>query len=545
MLYSSLLLLICTAAISAVVTASPVGAERGHSLWIDVPRYAPRDASSEVDPDFLGLAFEEASFVEYSIDESGETNAFSRNLMHSIYSRTGGKPIIRLGGTSPDYAKYIPGQKEPALPVSGQDTYQDIGGLTIGPSYWKLASRFPEAKYMVQVPLATTNISETVAWAKAAVQFIGLDNIHSIQIGNEPNAYSDTFSGEGGMYLGPPKYQGRLSNETYEGNYTKYAAAIRKEIQLPSPFFTAFDIGADVGQPWDSAYLFDVETVFGLGINRDNIIKDVSHHYYQHQAGGAADLETGLMDIADTHRRVDYFRDHIEYLKANHPQIPYILNEIGNSLDASHSYEYQNRLGSSLWAVDFYLYCLSIGVARFNYQQIMHAGYDLWLPIASNGLPAQVFANYYSHPFLADFVGRSGKTRVAKLDVSNSEAAPNLAAYAAFDDGPAKRIAIANLDYWNRTSSGTPRPDAVVRLRVPREVRWVKVTHLTSPDGAGAAADTITYAGSQWTYESSGEEKKGVRDDTEIIFVRFGVAEIKVASSEAVIVYLPDRRSHG
>lgn len=519
---------------------SPVTAQ---NLQIDVPRHVPGDASAEVDPDFLGLAFEEASWVEYSTDKSGQTNAFSRNLMHSIYSRTGGKPIIRLGGTSGDYAKYEPGQKEPALPVAGQGTYQDIGGTTIGPSYWALAHRFPEAKFMVQVPLATTNISEPVAWTKAAVDGIGLQQIHSIQIGNEPNGYRDDFTGAGGQYLGPPKYQGILTNETYEGNYTEYASAIRDAVKLPRRFFTAFDIGVDVNNPAKAAYLFDVETIFGLGIDREHIIKEVSHHYYQNVAGDASDLKTGLMTIATTHRNVDYLRDHIKYLQENHPHIPYILNEIGNSLDAKHSYEYQARLGSALWAVDFYLYCLSIGIARFNYQQLMHSGFDLWLPIASNGLPAQVFANYYSQPFVADFVGNSGRTRVAQLAVGNSEAAPNVAAYAAFEGGPARRVAIANLDYWNRTSSDTPRPVATVRLQVPPEAKKVKVTHLTSPDGAGAAADTITYAGGQWTYESMGLEQKGVRNDTETIMVRNGVADIKVASSEAVIVYLSKGRS--
>lgn len=526
-LYAAGLLAVC--AISPAVT---------QDVWIDVPRDVPSNASSEVDPDFLGLAFEEAAWVRYATDDSGHTNIFTRNLMHSVYSRTGGKPIIRLGGTSADYAKYEPGQKEPALPVDEQNTFQDVGGTTIGPSYWSLAHRFPEGKFMVQVPLATTNISETVAWAKAAVELIGLEQIHSIQIGNEPNAYSENVRGAGGMFLGPPNYQGKLNNETYEGNYTEYASAIREAITLPDRFFTAFDIGEQVNTPFQSAWLFDVETVFGLGIDRDHIIKDVSHHYYQNVAGGAADLKDGLMTVANTHTQVDYLRRHIEYLKANHPDIPYILNEIGNSLDPTNSYEYQARLGSALWAVDFYLYCLSIGIARFNYQQIMHSGFDMWLPVASNGLPAQVFANYYAQPFLADFVGDSGSTRVAQLDVGNSEAAPNLAAYAAFEGGLAKRVAIANLDYWNRTSSDTPRPVATVRLRVPPEVKWVQVTHLSSPDGAGAAADTITYAGSQWTYESMGNEQKGVRNDTEGIAVRGEVAHVRVPSSEAVIVYL-------
>ena len=501
------------------------------ALSVDVPASIPSGASGVVDPDFAGLAFEEASWVRYATDDAGNVNTFSKNLMDSIYSRTGGKPIIRLGGTSADYGKYLPGQTEPALPVAEQNNYQDIGGTTIGPSFWQLAKLFPDATYMVQVPLATTNISETIAWAQSAVAGIGLSQIHSIQLGNEPNGYPSAG-------LGPPNFQGHLDNQTYEGNYTEYAAAIRKAVALPQKFFTAFDVAADVGDPADAQYVLQVAAVFGLGIDNDMIIKDVSHHYYQNDAGTAADLASGLMTLSLTHQNLDYLKPHIQYLQANHPQIPFIINEIGNSLDATNSYEYQARLGSALWTVEFMLYSLSIGVARFNFQQIMHSGFDLWLPVASAGHAAQVFASYYAFPFVTDVVGKSGKTRIAKLPITNGDSTPNLAAYAAYDNGAAKRLVLANLDYWNKTSSGTTRPVASVAVSVPTGAKTVTVTSLTSPMGAGAAAHSITYAGSKWTYKSMGKEVKGVTKASTEVTVKGGVATIKVPSSEAVIVYM-------
>ncbi|KAL6854730.1 hypothetical protein ACO1O0_005855 [Amphichorda felina] len=521
------------------LTASIPREDRG--LTVEVPTILPQAVSDVVDPDFPGLAFEQASWVRYALDDNGETNEFSTNLMDSIYSRTGGKPIIRLGGTSPDYGRYLPGQKEPALPVAEQDNYQNIGGTTIGPDYWPITKHFPEAKFMIQVPLATTNVSEAVAWAKAAVEGIGLEQIHSIQPGNEPDLYRDDFKGEGGRYLGPPDYQGTLTNETYVGNYTKYAAAIRDAIDLPDHFFTAFDVAAHTDDPSVAEWLLNPKECFGLGIDRDNIIKEVSHHYYQNHAGEAEDLEEGLMTMSLTHSNLDYLKPRISWLRENRPDIPFIINEIGNSLEPKNKYQYQARLGSALWAVDFYLYSLSIGVHRFNYQQIMHSGFDMWLPVTSAGHEPQVFSNYYAQPFLADFVGASGKTRVSKVDVANGDDHPNLAVYAAFEGRKAKRLAIANLDYWNRTSSGYERPVANVSVRL-HDVESVVVTHLSSPDGAGADADTITYAGSQWTYDSKGREVKGVRDDTEVVRVRNGYATIRVPSSEAVIVYLESSR---
>ncbi|KAI1135968.1 glycoside hydrolase family 79 protein [Hypoxylon sp. FL0543] len=510
------------------------------SLLVKAPAASAVATSAQIDPSFCGFAFEEASFVRYAQDDNGKANAFSANLIKAVTSRTGGDPIIRLGGTSPDYGKYLPGQKEPALPVAEQNNYQDVGHTTIGPSYWDLTHNFPGAKYMVQVPLATTNVSETIAWAQSAVKGIGLGNIHSIQPGNEPDLYADDYQGEGGIPLHPPQYQGHLSNETYVGNWTKYADAILGAVELPKGrFFTAFDVATKFGDAvQEEAYIFDVQTCFNLGIDKKNIIKEVSHHYYQRNAGTASDLATGLMDTSVTHTHLDQYKRHISYLKENHPEIPFILNEVGNSLDRTNSYEFQARLGSALWQVDFYLYSMAIGIARINYQQIMHAGYDLWLPVASAGYEAQVFSNFYSQPFVADFIGSSGKTKVAKLNISCDNPPANLHVYGAYEDNVAKRIAVANLNYWNKTSSGVDRPSVTLDLPVPKGVQSVKVYHLNSPLGAGAAADTITYGGSQWTYKSLGEEVKNVRKDTETIAVKNGFASVGVQNSEAVLVWL-------
>ncbi|KAI0843929.1 glycoside hydrolase family 79 protein [Daldinia vernicosa] len=518
-------------------TILPIG---NSSLSVEIPTVSGVNASDPIDPSFCGFAFEEASFVRYAQDDNGKPNAFSQNLIKAVTSRTGGTPIIRLGGTSPDYARYLPGQTEPALPVAEQDNYQNVGFTTIGPSYWNLTHNFPGAKYMVQVPLATTNISETVAWAQSAVKGIGLENIHSIQPGNEADLYADDYRGEGGVELNPPEYQGTLNNETYVGNWTKYVDAILAAVELPKGrLFTAFDVAAHIGDSVNAdAYVFDVETCFNLGIDKKDIVKDVSHHYYQRNAGTAEDLESGLMNITVTHNHLNLFKRHIAWLKKTHPEIPFILNEVGNSLFRTNSYEFQARLGSALWQVDFYLYSMAIGIGRINYQQIMHAGYDLWLPVASAGHEAQVFSNFYSQPFVADFIGSSNQTRVAKLDVAGDNGPANLAVYGAYEGDAAKRIAITNLNYWNKTSSGVERPGATLDLAVPKGVKSVKVYHLNSPLGAGAAADTITYGGSQWTYKSLGTEVKNVRNDTEQVAVKNGVARVTVQDSEAALVWL-------
>lgn len=435
---------------------------------------------------------------------------------------------------SADYAYYNASQTAPALPRAEVYNYQDLGGTTIGPSYWELCKNFANAKYIIQTPMAITDISETVLWATTVVDAIGLDAIYAFEPGNEADLYPLTR-------LGPPTYQGVQTNESYTGNFTTYAAAIIDALNITSdqqPFFQAFDTSAHFDN--SDAWIFDVPTIFGLGIDDDNIVQTVAHHYYQTDGGGAEDLETGLMSHSAITGHLDLFKPAIDWLKENKPNVPYILSEIGNSLNPTHDYSYQAVLGSALWQVDLQLYSLSIGITRFNFQQIMHSGFDLWLPQASGDSEPQVFASFYAQPFVTDFVGSTGTAQVAAVDVSNDDngTGGNMAGYVAFERGAPVRLAVVNLDYWNSSSSTSARTAANVSVGVPDGVTSVTVAKLSSPLGAGASADSITYAGSQWTYESLGLEVTGVRADSETLTVVDGTVYVAVNQSSAVLVHL-------
>lgn len=76
-----------------------LAASTAASPYVSVPSSVPANASDVVDPDFAGFAFEQASFWNYAQDLDGNPNVFSQNLIAEITNRTGGKPLIRLGGT--------------------------------------------------------------------------------------------------------------------------------------------------------------------------------------------------------------------------------------------------------------------------------------------------------------------------------------------------------------------------------------------------------------------------------------------------------------
>ena len=521
-------LLAVTGITSAAAVLGTLLPRRNDSSRLDVPSTPPEHAGPPADPDFIGFAFEQASFVPYVQNRDGSVNQFSLNLIDAITSRTGGKPIIRLGGTSADYATFESNQTEPALPVAEVDNYQKFPGTTIGPSFWELTHNVPDAVYVVQLPLARRDIEETLLWARTAADGIGIDRIQAFEPSNEPDLYPVPN-------LGPPTFQGRLSNETYTGNFTDYVDAIKKAVQVPSgPFFQAFDTSSSIGADAPkNEYILDVETNFDLGINEGNNIKTVASHYYQTDGGQAADLGPGLMDHGAIATRLDYFRRHIDYLSQNHPDIAYTISEVGNSLNPTHAYDYQATLGSALWQVDFQLYSLSIGVTRINWQQIMHSGYDMWLPIDSKEYSRSVYSNFYAMPFVGDFIGRGGGSQTALLDTG----VDNVVAYVSYADGKPSRIAIINLNIWDKTDGGK-RPSTALKLSVPQGVSAMRAHVLGSPEGAHASGDSITYAGSQWTSESDGEEVKGVRDDSFDVTIKGGQASVEICKSSALLLHL-------
>lgn len=154
----------------------------------------------------------------------------------------------------------------------------------------------------------------------------------------------------------------------------------------------------------------------------------------------------------------------------------------------------------------------------------------LWQP-QSSGVP-----QLYAQPFVADFIGNtSGKTRVARLPIQGVK--KDVIACGAYVNDAAVRIAIVNLNFWAGTPSDK-RPNVSIALEVPATVSSVKLDRLSNLLGAYAGAPNTTYAGSQWTYKSNGEEVEGVRNDSSTLPVQSGVVNVSVKDSEAILVHL-------
>lgn len=84
---------------------------------------------------------------------------------------------------------YVPDQEEAVIFPPGEADKNVPFGLRFGPSYFDSFANFPNAKYIVDIPMAKGGSNNTLNFARAAYNSIGADRIEQLEIGNEPNFY--------------------------------------------------------------------------------------------------------------------------------------------------------------------------------------------------------------------------------------------------------------------------------------------------------------------------------------------------------------------
>lgn len=487
------------------------------AIQLTVPASAPANASGFIDPSYPGFAFEQASFYNYSFDANGNPNTFSENLINNVLKRTGGSPILRVGGTSGDFGSYNASQTYVANRPATQ------GGpafrppfLSVGPSYFEAYRNFPKAKYVFMVPLVHHDINNTLEWTRLGLEAIG-DRLQALEIGNEPDLY--------------PRYS--VPNYVEDFLYFEKVLSASFPKQLGGggrPGYQAMDIASG------GARRFQIAGAMKEGINSTGAVSQVAYHLYQwgdRPGAGLQYLQRRIANHTAVIRALSVFIPHIQYLQEYAPGTPFILSENGNTLGRQ-DIEQRNILTTALWNVDYQLFALTIGVSRVNNQQIVLPGYQMWEPVESDFGPPLVRANYYSQPLVAEFIGTSGVTRVSEIQINGTEL---MSAYVAYENDEPVRIAILNLELW--IPDHGERPTAKIELTgLPSRVTSAAVHRLTAPEGA-YANDTLSWRGLQWTYESNGQEVRMGSDD-ETAEVKDGALSVLVEATSAVILDLCD-----
>lgn len=231
------------------------------------------------------------------------------------------------------------------------------------------------------------------------------------------------------------------------------------------------------------------------------------------------------------------FQSEISFMLKHHRHIPYVFGEVGSALSGTTLTD--NSLGTALWTADFMLHSMSLGVKGVNMQLGTNFDIASWQPVDTPSKPAQVHGNFYGQLFVADFIGTEGNLQIAPLKELPSAQHPNIVGYAGYNSNKLSKLAILDLQFWqNRHSSSLTRPSQNFTVTVGDDVKEVRVERLTSPNGATAFQQSITWAGDRWGKERNGVAQK-VRNDTTLHQVDGGKVEnVNVKASEAVLLTL-------
>ena len=92
-------------------------------------------------------------------------------------------------------------------------------------------------------------------------------------------------------------------------------------------------------------------------------------HYYQTHVGQS--LNSQLLNHSKTISNTDTLKSSVNYIHANHPNVSFVLSEVGDSLGKLVGNEEQldGVLGSALWEVDWLLYAMASSINRVNMNQ--------------------------------------------------------------------------------------------------------------------------------------------------------------------------------
>lgn len=185
---------------------------------------------------------------------------------------------------------------------------------------------------------------------------------------------------------------------------------------------------------------------------------------------------------------------------------------------------------------------MTLGVNRVHMQSGYGFEFGLWQPASFDNQTAGVYANYYAQLFVGDFIGRSGKMQAIELDTGDSS--DTLTAYAAYEAGALKRVAITNLGYFDGTQQPqSQRTSQSFSIAVPAGVSSVVMQTFTAPNGATEVdTNNITWAGNKYTLDNEGLAQN-VGPASTSLPINNGHVMVNVEQSQAVMVYFGNSTS--
>jgi len=353
------------------------------------------------------------------------------------------------------------------------------------------------------------------------------------EYGNEPDLYSTSSQG--------PVRPAGWDEATYVAQWLNGTRAIKRQLQKYCPELSGNQSYGFYAPSFAGTnnHLKPVKT-WASGLDVDGDIKMISSHNY---IGGATQpgvtLQGTLMNHSSTVQSISSQlaeRDSLSYTG-----IPFILGET-NSLYNQGKPGLSNSFGAALWGLDFNLWCASQNIKRVHMHQGTNYRYASWQPINTSLATIGTKPPYYGNIAVATFLGDVGNNdvQIANLPLSS----PLEAAYAAYDKGALKRLAVVNMRTYNYTVNGTSdivnpetRPSQTYEFQVPQECTGEVLVQRLLANGSDAITG-ITFDG--WSFNWELERGKPVRlgnvTTGEKVGVKSGVVSVEVPDSSAAIL---------
>lgn len=266
-------------------------------------------------------------------------------------------------------------------------------------------------------------------------------------------------------------------------------------------------------------------TTFNDGLNKENLIKQISIHNY---ISGAKTPGVSLNTLLTHSITVNSINRHVELAKSlSNQDASYILGE-HNSLYNGGAAGISNTFGAALWVVDIALYSASVNVIkRLHYHQSIGALYTAWTP-SSN---AATHPPYYGKLAAATFLGDSSKVFVKQFPMNSD----NESAYAAYVNSSLARLAVLNMREHEASASG--RQSQTYKFQVKSGSTWT-LQRLTAM--GSDSVSSITFNGFSYEYSSQGKptQAAGVSSNEKVLADSSGVLSFSVKDSEAVVAIL-------
>ncbi|KAJ5638261.1 beta-glucuronidase [Penicillium lividum] len=458
------------------------------SLSFNIPSTPPSNASATLTDAPVGVSFEFFAYPAYVTNV-----ASTQQCLENLKDLTGVWPPIRIGGTTQDRATYDASSSD-AVTYTVAASTDAPDSLTFGPSFMKLA-----AEYGGDVTLGLNrrldNISNTIAAASVAVDQMA--NLYAIELGNEPDFYSDTDPiADGASWTAAADYasQVKWQDEVF-GNLSTDNLASAGVYFGTSP-----------------------ESIVGLTAvegDANDYVKDYCSHNYP-QSASTADLET-LMGHSDIASEIEPFAAEVTAATAKGKE--HVFGETNSATGGGGGIS--PTFGAGLWILDYVMQSLIMGTKSLYFHQgtIGNCQYCWW---GRYDMGSPYFGAYFATMALAN------ADQVAPLDSGDTA----FAAYAIYKSGSPIRVLLYNSEYY---TSGTRSTQEFVLSGLSSSTLTAKRLTASYATSRVDEGDSPTVAGQHF---GNGNCTLMGTQVTETTTASSGKATFTVGASEALLIEL-------